>query len=337
MTESLMQPDDIKEMIAKLLDGELTDADNQQLEQLIQEDEGARKAYLERLELHAMLAWKLHWSDSTALVAGTDTDSEDSRPKKVVLAPASIWRRPAIRWAIAASIAFIFVIGFLSIPDNTAAAALTRLIEASSQSGDRTYVLVADEAEWKVVETPGRKSPPPINGAVLHVRGDQMYVLIRTYADGRRMITGSNGKEAWSIRGDGPVRVSADPSRFRGAVPGEQQGLPFANIRANLEDLRTAYELTVLEPQALDSQSSRQFNRLQAIKRSQAHRGPRKVMIWHDTEAGVIHRMQFEGLPRAKGGPKNLTMTLTDQTELPNNWFEHTAHHEDDRRIIHDD
>ena len=171
---------------------------------------------------------------------------------------------------------------------------------------------------------------PPIDGALLYVRGNHQYVLIRRPGEADEFVTGSDGREAWSIPAEGPVHVSPDPTRFRGAVPGEQQGLPFLDLGSSLGRLREAY---VLE---LDAADSAVVRRLRAHKRSSAHRGPRDVSVSFDPRSGAIVRIQMDGMPQAHGGPRSVRLELIDEHDLGAGFFGHAAHHDPNRRVIHE-
>jgi hypothetical protein len=211
----------------------------------------------------------------------------------------------------------------------TAAAELDRLIERSGANGDRTYLIRTLDA----TPEPFDDRHPPIDGASLHVRSPDRYVLVRTFPDGRPFATGSDGERSWSAppAGAGAVRVSGDPLRFRGPLPGHQHGIPFVNLRSDLVQLRDAYTVT---PLPSDSAGRRG---LLAEKKSAEFRGPRRVELWYDPASGVIQRMVFAGMPKARGGPGSVTVELTNQRELPADFFHHTAHHTPDRRVIEED
>ncbi len=247
--------------------------------------------------------------------------------------PLARWRRPAALMAVAAGllIASLLLLNVSNRRVNATERQLDRLIEAAGRPGDRTYRIIDLDRE------PSRTSPatknqgrprPPINGALLHVRGKGQYVLVRQPGE-VEFVTGSNGREAWSIPPDGPVRVSPDPTRFRGAVPGEQQDLSFLDLKTALTHLREAYELE-LSPDDADEPGPR----LLARKRSAAYPGPRIVEIQFDDRTGLILRMRMDGLPQAQGGPHSLALELVNQGDLGRDFFEHDAHHDAGRRVI---
>ncbi|MFO0798577.1 MAG: hypothetical protein U0804_13970 [Gemmataceae bacterium] len=242
-------------------------------------------------------------------------------------APARPRARLALGGLIAALAAALLLAVWLTPTRVTAAAELDRLIASSAGAGDRTYTirtLDPDPEAWD-------ERRQTIDGATLHVRPPERYVLVRRFPDGQPFVTGSDGARSWSVPPAGAVRVSGDPLRFRGPVPGHQHGIPFADLRGDLVQLRDAYALTVLPPDAAGRRG------LRAVKRSNEFRGPREVELWYDPATGVIERMTFAGLPRARGGPDRLAVELRDTAELGADFFTPTRHHAPDRRVIEED
>ena len=75
------------------------------------------------------------------------------------------------------------------------------------------------------------------------------------------------------------------------------------------------------------------LRRLSASKKSRNVRGPRDVEIWFDPNSGTILKLELYGLPQARGGPRAIRLSLTDQLDLGADFFSHAAHHEDGREI----
>lgn len=309
---------DPRTLIHGYLDGVLTAADEATLNEWVKADPANAVEFAEAARLHDRL--RSVFAPAIAVA---------ERPQ-VVGRPGRGWRWS--RWAggIAALLLFgLFAVWWNTPTPLTAAAELDRLIERSEASGDRTYVIRTLDA----ASEPFDDRHPPIDGATLHVRSPDRYVLVRTFPDGRPFATGSDGERSWSAppAGAGAVRVSGDPLRFRGPLPGNQHGIPFVNLRSDLVQLRDAYTVT---PLPSDSAGRRG---LLAEKKSAEFRGPRRVELWYDPASGVIQRMVFAGMPKARGGPDSVTVELTNQRELPADFFHHTAHHTPDRRVIEED
>lgn len=208
-----------------------------------------------------------------------------------------------------------------------AAGELNRLIDASSKPTDRTYLI----RNLDLLPESGNDRQPPIDGATLHVRQPDQYVLVRRFPDGRTFLTGSDGEQSWSLPPRGAIRVSTNPLRFRGPVPGNQYGVPFVNLRSDLVQMRDAYLITLKNPEASG------LRKLMAEKKSKDYRGPNRIELWYDPETVVIQRMVFEGMPQAKGGPSSVSMELVGQEFLGPLYFRHESHHGNDVKVIEED
>jgi hypothetical protein len=207
-----------------------------------------------------------------------------------------------------------------------AAVELDRLI-AAADTGDRVYWISSLDPNPLPIEP----RQAPIHAAALYVRAPDRYVLVRRFPDGREYPTGFDGERNWAAPPDGAVRLSRDPLRFRWPLPGHQHGIPFADLRSDLVQLRDAYAVTPLGANATGRRG------LLAVKKSREYRGPNRVELWYDRGTGVIHRMQFEGLPKARGGPDSVSVELVEQRDLGPDFFNHESHHAPNRKLIEED
>ena len=232
--------------------------------------------------------------------------------------------------AMAACVVLLLILQGIS-PTETAAASLERIIGVMQQPIDRTYVIEVVE-EYPETFPNSAKQREEIDGATLHVGGPDRYVFIRKLSNGHTRISGCDGRQSWAMREDGPVHLSSDLNRFRGGLPGHQQDAPFINLHAQLLQLREGYEVELL-PEAGRESDDRPMMGLVGIKKSSSVRGPKRIEIWADRETGVIHRMFMDNLPRARGGPKSVILELTNQSNLPADFFSHDHHHEPEREV----
>ena len=212
-----------------------------------------------------------------------------------------------------------------------ASVALERIIQACERVEDRTYLITALEdgasSRFEEGRNPGAK--PTVDGALLHVRGGEQYVLERFYADGTRFVTGSDSATAWAVPPRGRVRVSQDLNRFRGIVPGQQHAIPFVDLTTSLRQLRDAYDL-----EDTASAVARDWRQIIATRKPSARGGPKRVTIQYAIETGLIHAMVLERLPQARGGPRSVELTLVDSSDLGAGFFGHAAHHEPSRDVV---
>ncbi len=260
--------------------------------------------------------------------------SNPSLTRRVASGDTSRARRTVL--ALSTALCLTLVVGLIfwqsvSSPVLAASDELQRIIQASEAALDRTYVVMAldENVGSEALPSTVRGAKPSVDGALLHVRGPNQYVLVRYFADGTEFITGSDGTTAWSVPPRGRVRVSSDATRFRGAVPGQQQAIHFIDMRNSLNQLQESYELE-LSPEM----TPEGWRRMNATRKTTANGGPKQVTLWYDVQSGTIHRMLLERLPQARGGPRNVLLELTDERNLGPAYFEHTSHHDINREVI---
>lgn len=314
-----------RRLINGYLDGILSEADEAVLNSWVKAAPENAATFADMVRLHDRLR--------AVIQAGPAANPDQVQPVR----PASLadGYRAGRRWwpagvagglAVLAAIVFI-VLWSVNPPQASAASELDRLIDKATEAGDRSYVVRNLDPQPEQSE----ERRPPIDGATLHVRRPDQYVLVRKFPDGRPFVTGSDGEKSWSVPPNGAVRVSGDPLRFRGPVPGHQHGIPFADLRSDLVQLRDAYIVTPLGSDAAGKRG------LLAIKKSVEYRGPNQVELWYDPVTGIIQRMVFAGMPKARGGPDSVAVELLEQRQLGNDFFKHQSHHAADRRVVEED
>ncbi len=177
----------------------------------------------------------------------------------------------------------------------------------------------------------GPNAKPSIDGATLHLGAAGAYVLERTAADGSRVVSGSDGVTSWVVPAQGAVRVSRDPRRFRGGLPGEQHDLPFVDPADGVEELRRSYAVSLGPERDADGRRTRT---LVSQRRADTQRGPRDVTIEYDADSALVRRMTFGRLPQAGGGPRAVSLDLVAEHPLDAAFFSHDAHHAPGRKVV---
>lgn len=250
-----------------------------------------------------------------------------------------VWRTAASLTALAAGLALLWF--NLATPSASAAIReLDRIITSSIRSKDRTYQIVVEavthlENREKRSDRPESQRPtkPPLDGATLHVRSGNQFVLIRKTNEGIPFITGSDGSRSWAINVRGPVRVSSDIHHFDRDLPGHESSIPLANLHEGLEKLKRAYQLhfSTLGPEEYETLSGESIRLLVAVKKPK-ERGPQRVEIVYDSISGRILSMRFIQMPY---GPDrlDLRLSLVNENELPVDFFDHVSHHSPDRTV----
>ncbi len=262
---------------------------------------------------------------------------EDSTTPPMTVNP--IFRRrsrEAVALATAAmmliSLAMVVQFGLFQSPVS-AAVEFNRILLDARKPLDRTYLITPGDDQPFRNSLPREDLDPPLNGAVLYVRGPSSYVLTRRSGNGDAFVTGSDGQTSWVVPPSGAVRVSQNPSRFRGALPGQQHNIPFINIQDNLKELANAYEMELFpEPETAAPLSG--LKRIKATRRRSAQGGPRYVWIWFEPVTGQVRRMRMDRLPMARGGPRSITLDLIHENRFPDGYFSHEFHHDQNRNIL---
>ncbi len=254
---------------------------------------------------------------------------------------------PASVWSTAASIAVVcFGVGllwFLFGQANASAAIreLNRIIVQNTLSKDRTYEIVVEEI-YPPIDRGANRPPtlesqrppkPPLDGAIVHVREGNQFVLIRKTSEGLPFVTGSNGKQSWAANARGPVKVSSNIHHFDRDLPGHETSIPLTNLHEGLGRLRQAYQVqfSTLGPEEYEVSEGETARMLVAVKKPK-ERGPQRVEIAYESISGRILHMRFVQMPY---GPDrlDLRLSLVNENDLPRDFFEHTSHHSLDRNV----
>jgi hypothetical protein len=313
---------DPRQLVNGYLDGVLTEEQEGALNAWVKTAPGNAAAFADMVRLH----------DRLHDVIPTRTATHEGGMR--MPAPPQInhryrsWLRGTIVSGMVAIAPVVIVAIWTSHPPQVSAATeLDRLIDRATEAGDRVYRITSLDPNPLPIEP----RQAPIDGAKLYVGPPDRYVLIRRFPDGREYATGFDGERNWSAPPDGAVRLSRDPLRFRWPIPGHQYGIPFADLRFELIQLRDAYLISSLGTNVVGQRG------LLATKKSPEYRGPNRVELWYDATTGVIHRMEFAGLPKARGGPDRVAVEFEEQREHAPDFFKHQSHHAPNRRVIEED
>ncbi|MBL8826448.1 MAG: hypothetical protein JNM18_05645 [Planctomycetaceae bacterium] len=328
------QPDDWQSLCDRYFDGDLTSDEQQRLNDAIKRDPAIARQFAQAMMFHD----RLH-----AEVQAQAVDHESRGKGDVELVPAarvttsrvSRWGWAALAAGIAVLVSFVFIERHGPASASAAVVALEKIIESAKLPIDRIYrVRVTDHGpsgQQPLVFSGANGRKPGVDGAELYVRGHDKFVLIRQFGNGTRFVTGCDGQIGWAVPPKGPIHVSRDLRRFRRAVPGEKEELPFVDMSAGFDELRRGYMLELAPVYDTDT-ATKEWHRFTAIKRAAKHRGPEEVRIWFDT-TGVAHRIELRGLPPDEGGARSLLLELVEQRDLGETFFQHDHYHDAARPI----
>ena len=270
-----------------------------------------RRRFVDHAVLHGMLAREARagaFAENPELFFRRLENTEASEPKSLL----RFWL-PA---AAAAALVLFFTFSFLP---NRAEASIDRVIQAMERVLDRTYsIQVIEPGPDPAPARTDRGRFPPANhldGATLWLRGEGEFVLRQSLPNGQTRIIGADRARSWSMRGDGPARISDDPARFGRAVADGSGDIVFIDPRARLADLKRLYHLEWLE------RPSAGCWKLVGKRRSPDQGGPREIEVWFQPDSGLLERLILRQMPRANGGPRSLAIILRSTEPLPPDFF----------------
>lgn len=329
---------DARELIDGYLDDALTADQQAELSAWIKANPENARIFAEAMLLHDRLRNTLSTAETPDAILPSLT-IESSRGWL-----GGSWLMSSLTRTTAAAAVLILGLATLwfSIGTPTASAAireLDRIIVNSMRTKDRTFEIVVEdittERRGKRSARPESQRPPkpPLDGATLYVRSGNQFVLMRKTLESVPFITGSNGRQSWSVNPRGPVKVSDDVNEFNRDLPGHETSVPLTNLHEGLQQLKRAYDLTfsALGPEEYQTGDGHEARQLIAVKKPK-ERGPQRVEIVYDATTGGILRMRFVQMPY---GPDrlDLRLSLVSEEELSSDFFEHTSHHTPDRKI----
>lgn len=326
--------DELTSLCDRYFDGDLNEAEQQRLNDAIKRDPLVARQLAQAMMFHDRLHAELQ-AQAVADETSLGTESVVTRLPRSTPSRFSSWGWAALAAGIALLVTFVFVDRHGPSSASAAVVALEKIIEAAKLPIDRVYrIRITDHGpsgEQPPVFSGAKGRKPGVDGAELYVRGNEKFVLIRQFGNGTRFVTGCDGEIGWAVPPKGPVHVSRDLRRFRRAVPGEKEQLPFVDMNAGFDELRRGYMLELAPVYDTDS-DTQEWNRFTAIKRAAKHRGPEEVRIWFDA-AGVAHRIELTGLPQDDGSPVSVRLELTEQRDLGADFFKHDQYHDAARPI----
>lgn len=329
------------DLLRRYFDEGLTESERNEFQSQLADSSTAMERFVEEALLHDRLGTLVR---AEAMLSG---DAPFAAP---VIPPAKVIRIRPASWLKATAAAIVAAVVTLMVffwNGNHSAMAghaeLHRVIAASELDVDHTYAITVESSTLasnskgrsKNRTMPEDKRPPkpPLDDAMLHVRGRNLFVLMRTTSEGNPFITGCDGRSSWAVPPHGPVRMSNDLQRFNHDVPGHEFSLSLCNLPDMLQQLETAFELSVLPVEYGDDKNVQASpGRLLIATKKRGYPGPRRVEIGYSSDTGEIDQLRFIDMPY---GPDRLTVSLSriESDPLPADFFNHSSHHSSDRRV----
>lgn len=211
--------------------------------------------------------------------------------------------------------------------ENAAMAALNRTIAAEQNPNAR---------EYKVSITRRAFGSTRILEHRLFVRRQDFAISRKLLIGKGELWMGGRGDERWIVPGPGPVLVGSE-DLFKNVTPNQKVlETPFMSVARILERTKRFYDLTMKSEVPL-KQGERTIQCQHIVgKRIGSPRIviPEQVEIWSNPETGFAQRVRLVWGEKDKSRWREATADLVGTPTLSNDFFEHTAHHEPDRRVI---
>lgn len=180
--------------------------------------------------------------------------------------------------------------------------------------------------------------PPkrPLDGALLHARGDDQFVLEQNVPGEGVFLTGSDGEIGWSVSPQGAVRTSKDLNRFNRDIPGHEHQLPLNSLFASLERIEAAYRIQLFPADAAEGALSSGAKSLLVATKKRGQRGPERIEVTYESGSGRILGMRLIEMPY---GPRRLDLELKLEAEgtLTTEFFDFNSHFDGKRPIVSED
>ncbi|QDU64193.1 hypothetical protein Pan216_50820 [Planctomycetes bacterium Pan216] len=200
-------------------------------------------------------------------------------------------------------------------------AALEFIMEKNAQEVDRQYAVMAE----------GGTLFPGTVESVVYVRGGDHFVIRRPTPLGD-VYVGTDGDLAWWIPPVGPIFASRDADRFRHFISKKGEDVPFLSLQAVLRRFGEDYDLTLTSDAPEGAEGD--WIHLRGRRLNSERVGPETIDLYADPKTGVIERLDIEGgIPLV--GWRRVRLSFAGSPKLPDNWYEHSAHHESDRKVFH--
>jgi len=262
-----------------------------------------------------------------------DVATEDNRQSVMQIGKV---RSRGRRWlSLAAAVSLVLAAGLwwqASNPSRRAYAMVQESLQRAAEAGVRQYNVTA------VVQRPvvGRREI----AADLYVDGAERFVLRHPpiLLLGEVWI-GGNERENWIAPTRGPILVGDEKMLQNWMADKKDLSTPFLHVTTILHRLSKGYDLEMLPDDGMAApnqpNTTVSCRRVRGVLRDATRGLPRTIDLWADRETGIARRLILDWeLQPGQFGRSNITVELVGRKELPPDWFEHSAHHDEGRPVL---
>ncbi len=248
-----------------------------------------------------------------------------------VVTRSSLGSKKLLRWLplpVAAGI--LVAILLLTQPagsGNAAMAALDRTITAEEKPNAREYTVSITRRALGSTRSFEHR---------LFVRRQHFAISRKLLIGNGELWMGGHGDERWIVPGRGSVLIGGR-DLFSNATPRHQVlETPFMSVARILERTKRFYDLTMTSDVPLKQGERTILCQHIVGKRIRSPRIviPEQVEIWANPETGFAQRVRLVWGENDESRWREATADLVGTPTLSDNFFNHSAHHEPDRRVI---
>jgi hypothetical protein len=219
-----------------------------------------------------------------------------------------------------------------------------------ASSSRQALAVVRQSLQW-AAETPTRKYGVtavvhlPVLGrtervAELYVDRAQRFTIRRPLVllPGEVWI-GGNEQEKWIVPPQGPILVGDEQMLQNWIAHSSDFPTPYLNLTTLLQLMSQRYDLEMLPDThaALPDQRDQMVRcrRVRGVLRDATWGPPTTIDLWADCDTGIVRRLILDWqLQPGQFGRSKVSIELVGREELPPDWFEHSAHHDDSRLVL---
>lgn len=278
-----------------------------------------RKEIADRLFLHALLA-RVH--QPTTNIADRVSRAMRALGDAATAAPTTGAIKTSRRsWlvsglALAAAISGVGVIWVMTGSGTPSAmAAVQGALATAELPEDRKYIVRTSFADGQEVQ------------GMLYVRGAGRFALELPAPLGGTLWIGKNGTRDWIVPALGPVLAGEDPEFVQKFLNERGVHLPILEIATILRRMGERFDLT-LEP----VEGEAELEKVKGVRRGEVRMMPAAVEVWAGTRTRIVERIVLEW--GNEGGVKRVEFLRQPTERLPDDWFDHAAHHRPGRPVI---
>jgi len=240
------------------------------------------------------------------------------------------------RWiSLAVAVSLVLAVGLwwqVRNPSRQAYATVEESLQQATEAGAREYLVTV------VVHRPLAGRDEIVDN--LYVDGEERFALRhQPILPLGEVWIGGNEREKWIVPTRGPILVGNLKMLQNWMGERETPPAPYLHITTILERMSNGYYLQMLPDEDIAvperPNTTVRCRRVRGALRDPKFGRPRLIDLWADRDSGIARRLILDWqIPPGQLGRSKITVELVGRRDLPPDWFEHSAHHDEGRTIL---